>query len=75
MMAWPAPTGQRLPMLLRTRYFDDWLESITGRCGIRPVVRMATGLDANHGRWTLPVIPTARPDMPHNWYATAQRDA
>jgi methyltransferase (TIGR00027 family) len=31
--------------------------------------------DADHGRWTLPVIPTTMPGMPHNWYVTAQRDA
>lgn len=31
--------------------------------------------DANHGRWTLPVIPTAMPNMPHNWFVTAQKAA
>ena len=29
--------------------------------------------DAYYGRWTLPVIPTAAPGMPHNWYVTAYR--
>jgi hypothetical protein len=29
--------------------------------------------NANHGRWTLPVIPATMPDMPHNWYVTAER--
>ena len=29
--------------------------------------------DAHYGRWTLPVIPTTAPDMPHNWYVTARR--
>jgi methyltransferase (TIGR00027 family) len=29
--------------------------------------------DAHFGRWTLPVIPTTAPDMPHNWYVTAHR--
>ena len=29
--------------------------------------------DANHGRWVLPVIPVTMPDMPHNWYVTAQK--
>jgi methyltransferase (TIGR00027 family) len=28
---------------------------------------------ANHGRWTLPVPPASRPDLPHNWYVTASR--
>ncbi len=29
--------------------------------------------DAHHGRWTLPVISVTQPDMPHNWYVTAQK--
>lgn len=29
--------------------------------------------DANHGRWTLPVIPVSMPDMPHNWFVVAQK--
>ncbi len=29
--------------------------------------------DANFGRWTLPVIPVKMPNMPHNWYVTAQK--
>lgn len=29
--------------------------------------------DANYGRWTLPVIPVAAPDMPHHWLVTATR--
>lgn len=28
---------------------------------------------ANHGRWSLPVIPAAMPDLPHSWYVTAER--
>jgi methyltransferase (TIGR00027 family) len=28
---------------------------------------------ANHGRWTLPVIPAAMTDLPHSWYVTAER--
>jgi methyltransferase (TIGR00027 family) len=27
--------------------------------------------DANHDRWTYPVIPITMPEMPHNWYVTA----
>ena len=34
-----------LPMVLRTRYFDDWLVSVAGRDGIRQIVVMAAGLD------------------------------
>ena len=29
--------------------------------------------DANHDRWTLPVIPTTMPNIPHNWFVTAQK--
>lgn len=29
--------------------------------------------DAHHGRWSLPVIPVTQPNMPHNWFVTAQR--
>lgn len=29
--------------------------------------------DANYGRWTLPVIPLRAPNLPHNWYVTAQK--
>lgn len=28
---------------------------------------------ANHGRWTLPVIPASMVDLPHSWYVTAVR--
>ncbi len=28
---------------------------------------------ANHGRWTLPVLPTTMPGMPHNWLVTAAK--
>jgi methyltransferase (TIGR00027 family) len=29
--------------------------------------------DANHGRWTLPVVPTTLPDFPHSWFVTATK--
>ena len=29
--------------------------------------------DASHGRWRLPVIPTTMPEMPHDWFVTAER--
>ncbi|MGB8212195.1 MAG: SAM-dependent methyltransferase [Anaerolineales bacterium] len=29
--------------------------------------------DANHGRWRLPIIPVNMPEMPHNWFVTAQK--
>ena len=30
--------------------------------------------DANHGRWNLPILPAQLPDMPHNWFVTAQKE-
>jgi methyltransferase (TIGR00027 family) len=29
--------------------------------------------DASHGRWSLPVLPVAAADLPHNWFVTAVR--
>jgi methyltransferase (TIGR00027 family) len=29
--------------------------------------------DANYGRWPYPVLPLMAPDMPHNWFVTAQK--
>jgi methyltransferase (TIGR00027 family) len=29
--------------------------------------------DANHGRWPLPVLPIDAPDLPHNWFVTAEK--
>lgn len=37
------------------------------------VLAQAGEPEANHGRWTLPVIPQAVPGMPRNWYVTAER--
>lgn len=31
--------------------------------------------DANYGRWPLPVLPTLMPDVPHNWFVTAEKTA
>jgi methyltransferase (TIGR00027 family) len=30
--------------------------------------------DADHGRWSLPVLPTAMPGVPHHWFVTAVRE-
>lgn len=35
--------------------------------GWRAALTKAGWPDANRGRWTLPVIPTTAPDMPHSW--------
>ncbi len=31
--------------------------------------------DADYGRWSLPVLPTAMPGVPHHWFVTAERTA
>jgi methyltransferase (TIGR00027 family) len=30
--------------------------------------------DANYGRWPYPIIPITMPDMPHNWFVSAQKE-
>lgn len=41
--------------------------------GWESTLTQAGAPDANHGRWHLPVIPVSMPDMPHNWFVTAQK--
>ena len=41
--------------------------------GWKATLSQAGAPEANHGRWHLPVIPVLMPDMPHNWYVTAQK--
>jgi methyltransferase (TIGR00027 family) len=41
--------------------------------GWRASLTQAGQPDAAHGRWTLPVIPTTMPGMPHSWFITAER--
>ena len=41
--------------------------------GWKTTLTQAGQPEANHGRWRLPVIPVTLPDMPHNWFVTAQR--
>ena len=41
--------------------------------GWKTSLSQAGAVDANHGRWHLPVIPVTMPDMPHNWFVTAQK--
>ena len=43
--------------------------------GWKAVLTQAGQPDANHGRWPFPVIPTLMPDMPHNWFVTAHKEA
>ena len=43
-----------VPIALRTRYFDDWLGSISERDGIRQIVLVAAGLDTRAYRLDWP---------------------
>ena len=54
--AWLAqrPPGSGLPMVLRTRYFDDFLLRITAEQGIGQVVLVAAGLDTRAFRLAWP---------------------
>jgi hypothetical protein len=51
---------------------DDPSGFLTMR-GWKTALTQAGAPDANHGRWHLPVIPVAMPDMPHNWFVTAKK--
>ena len=51
---------------------DNPVGFLAGR-GWQAALTQAGAADANHGRWTWPVIPVDRPDMPHNWYVTAHK--
>ncbi len=53
---------------------DDPMGFLAER-GWRAAMTQAGQPDANHGRWILPVLPTTMPEMPHNWYVTAQTAA
>ena len=51
---------------------DDPAAELTAR-GWHATVTQPGSPGANHGRWTLPVIPAEMTDMPHSWYVTAER--
>jgi methyltransferase (TIGR00027 family) len=51
---------------------DDPIGFLTAQ-GWKATLTQAGQLDANHGRWPFPVIPTMMPDMPHNWFVTAEK--
>jgi methyltransferase (TIGR00027 family) len=42
--------------------------------GWKASLTQAGAQDANYGRWPYPVIPTTMPDMPHNWFVSAQKE-
>ncbi len=45
-----------------------------GRWGWSAALTQAGQPDANFGRWSLPVIPTTMPNIPHNWFVTARKE-
>ncbi len=53
-MAWLAgrPEGSVLPIVIRTRYFDDWLRAMAIEGPLRQVVLLGAGLDTR--AWRLP---------------------
>jgi methyltransferase (TIGR00027 family) len=53
-MAWLAsrPEGSVLPIVIRTRYFDDWLRDVAVEGPLRQVVLLGAGLDTR--AWRLP---------------------
>ncbi len=53
-MAWLAgrPEGSVLPIVIRTRYFDDWLRAVAIEGPLRQVVLLGAGLDTR--AWRLP---------------------
>lgn len=51
---------------------DDPVEYLAG-LGWQAALTQAGQPDAHFGRWTLPVIPTQMPGIPHNWFVTAYK--
>jgi hypothetical protein len=43
--------------------------------GWTATVTQAGQPDANHSRWTLPVLPVRMAGIPHSWLVTGVRDA
>jgi methyltransferase (TIGR00027 family) len=56
-----------------------WLGSLDDPVGFlaergwKAALTQAGQPDVNYGRWPFPVIPTLMPDMPHNWFVTAEK--
>jgi methyltransferase (TIGR00027 family) len=41
--------------------------------GWQAALTQAGADEANHGRWTCPVLPVEMPGVPHNWFVTAKK--
>jgi methyltransferase (TIGR00027 family) len=48
------PAESVIPIVIRARYFDDFLQNVSGREGIRQVVLMGAGLDTRAFRLDWP---------------------
>jgi len=48
-------------------------EAFLAELGWQATLTQPGSPDAHFGRWTLPVIPVKMPNMPHNWYVTAEK--
>lgn len=51
---------------------DEPVEFLSG-LGWNVSLTQAGQPDASYGRWALPVLPTKMPNVPHNWFVTAQK--
>ncbi|MCB9418287.1 MAG: SAM-dependent methyltransferase [Ardenticatenaceae bacterium] len=51
---------------------DDPIAFLAAR-GWQASLTQAGAADAHYGRWPFPIIPVTMPNMPHNWYVTAQK--
>jgi methyltransferase (TIGR00027 family) len=75
-MAWLAGRTPEsvLPIAVRTRYFDDWLQSAAIQGPVRQVVLLASGLDTR--AWRLPWAPaTTVFELDHGATLEAKADA
>jgi methyltransferase (TIGR00027 family) len=53
---------------------DDPVGYLAAR-GWQATLTQAGEADANYGRWPYPVLPAEAPDLPHNWFVTARKEA
>jgi methyltransferase (TIGR00027 family) len=51
---------------------DDPIGFLAGH-GCKATMTQAGAPEANHGRWSFPIIPVDMPGMPHNWFVVACR--
>jgi methyltransferase (TIGR00027 family) len=65
---------------MQARQGAPWIGTLDEPVGVLASLGWSASLtqagapDANHGRWSLPVIPVDMPGMPHNWFVTARKN-